>query len=369
LLSRTVATPENTQSASAPRSAVPRLAALDLLRFVAALGVVSYHYLAVRSDIGWGAPATKIFPRISWMATWGSLGVDLFFIISGFVILYSAWGRSPQEFVAARTARLAPAYISVVLLTGIVLPVLRGTLSTNGAMTTIINLTMEQFAYGVANVDGPMWTLWVELCFYILIGLLLATKMSYRSVLVFIALWPLVGQLVGSAGLGKLLVGSYSPLFATGMSLFLVYKFGHNVIHWTLVVLNGILGAGLRGRLEVLDMAERSGYAIPAAGVFFMILAIVVVVALATLTPARSWSGRLGGWLGRLTYPLYLVHVAWGYELIRIFSKLPHWWTLGLVVLGVLLLACAINLLVERPTHDRLRNRLLKAFTSADLGR
>lgn len=99
-----------------PSSSQPRFFLLDLLRLGAALAVVAYHWTA-RSHRYWGRPPTEEFQFVSKLSGYGALGVQLFFIISGFVILMSAQGRSVGQFVASRVARLFPAYWVAVLAT------------------------------------------------------------------------------------------------------------------------------------------------------------------------------------------------------------------------------------------------------------
>ncbi|MCS4089982.1 peptidoglycan/LPS O-acetylase OafA/YrhL [Rhizobium sp. BK176] len=82
-----------------------RLPVLDMLRFVAALGVLLYHFLYAGSKEGIypGVPAVGLF-SIGW------LGVDVFFVISGLVIAISTEGRTGAEFARARFMRLFPAF-------------------------------------------------------------------------------------------------------------------------------------------------------------------------------------------------------------------------------------------------------------------
>ncbi|GMA87194.1 hypothetical protein GCM10025868_24440 [Angustibacter aerolatus] len=98
----------------------PRLAALDGLRFVAALAVVLYHFTGIRST-HWGTTDPTPFGPLSAVTRYGFLGVPLFFFISGFVILMTAWGRDVPHFAASRVGRLFPAYWAGVLLTGALL--------------------------------------------------------------------------------------------------------------------------------------------------------------------------------------------------------------------------------------------------------
>ena len=86
-----------------------RMGSLDLLRLIAALSVLCFHYL-FRASI---APPVLVhgYPEVAPFAMYGYLGVNLFFLISGFVIAWSAEGRSWTEFAAARFARLYPGFL------------------------------------------------------------------------------------------------------------------------------------------------------------------------------------------------------------------------------------------------------------------
>ena len=50
------------------------------------------------------------FPAIANVTKYGYLGVNLFLLISGFVILVSSDGKSPRQFVISRIVRLYPTY-------------------------------------------------------------------------------------------------------------------------------------------------------------------------------------------------------------------------------------------------------------------
>ena len=92
---------------------MPRVEALDLLRLVAVLGVVLYHF-------GFWGPGASGIPAIPWLtpvAKYGFLGVPAFFVISGFVIAYSAEGRTAVGFAIARFSRIYPTFVFCMTLT------------------------------------------------------------------------------------------------------------------------------------------------------------------------------------------------------------------------------------------------------------
>ena len=80
------------------------LATLDLLRLVAALSVVLFHYFF--RGAADGIHLAEGYPEVAGYALYGYLGVNLFFLISGFVIAWSAEGRAWEQFALARFVRL-----------------------------------------------------------------------------------------------------------------------------------------------------------------------------------------------------------------------------------------------------------------------
>lgn len=173
------------------RTPAPRFFFIDLLRFAAAGAVVLYHFGAYPEGALGQAPSTAA-PELFHIAKYGAYGVDLFFVISGFVILMSGWGRTPAQFIASRIARLYPAYWVAVLLTSIL--VIGSGSTPFDPQKILVNLTMLQSAYNIGHVDPVYWTLFVELHFYVLAGIVLALRPSANHLLLFAAAWPIVGS-------------------------------------------------------------------------------------------------------------------------------------------------------------------------------
>lgn len=222
-----------------------------------------YHYTA-RRHTQWEAPTIETFPFVSQFSAYGFMGVQLFFLISGFVILMSVEGRSVGEFVAARISRLFPAYWAAVILTAILIEFIAG--DQLGKSVTLVqvltNLTMLQQWTGVPHVDGVYWTLAVELLFYVLIGIFMSTKLTVEKITWLAFLWPLAALIADRSNmqfLATFLSPAYAPLFAAGMMLYVIYSRGSNLLRWMLVVGNGILGTQQTIMYDVANAERLTG--------------------------------------------------------------------------------------------------------------
>ncbi len=167
-----------------------RLVELDALRFVAAFAVMSFHYLAASRSL-WNEHPTTLFSEVNRLTTLGILGVELFFLISGFVILMSVWGRTIGQFAISRVARLYPAYWFAVLVI-FILYRFSGVSGFDPKLDDgeyLLNLTMLQGAFGVGHAGSVFWSLWVELRFYVLVAVFSLFGVTVRRCLVFMGTW------------------------------------------------------------------------------------------------------------------------------------------------------------------------------------
>lgn len=344
-----------------------RLYALDGLRFCAALAVVLYH-LTARFNAGIDGMPTEAFPGLSAWTRWGSVGVQLFFVISGFVILLTAWRADLPSFAASRVSRLMPAYWVSVLLNALVFGVIwrTGYAVANGgaeisSLQVLVNLTMVQSAVGQADVTTSYWTLWPELLFYLGVAVMIRRGITANRVLGIAVCWPLLGLVARQVPmLETLMVTQWSPFFAGGMALFLIYRGGHAVLPWLVVGFNTVVGA-----VTVIDFQARVmpiGTGMDSDPRIAGVLGVLCfgAVALVTVTPLARTGGRWLAWAGALTYPLYLMHEAVGWSLLRVLiGRIGPWAALGVAVGVALVLAALIHLVVEQPFAGRLRSAAL----------
>jgi peptidoglycan/LPS O-acetylase OafA/YrhL len=328
--------------------------------------VLTYHFTA-RTNDAWGQPVSQVFNNVSPWSSYGALGVQLFFVISGFVILMSAWDKPLSTFVSSRIGRLFPAYWVSVLLTGVLILFFW---QPGGRTTTwdaiLVNLTMVHSGVGVGHVEGVYWTLWCELLFYLLIGSFLVIGITPGRVLAFCAAWPVLASLAlrNDAGLlGTLLIPQYAPLFAGGMLLHYIHRQGHSPLAWSLVIFNAILASNATVASYLPVMAKNTGHVISPALVWLAVSGSFALIAVATLTPLRNLSWRWLTTCGALTYPLYLTHETIGKWVIHlVHPSLPGHVTLVLATTWCVALAWLIHRFVERPLGPRLRHGVLASL-------
>jgi peptidoglycan/LPS O-acetylase OafA/YrhL len=316
---------------------------------VAALAVVGWH-LTAAPTAGWdGNP----FGGLTAATRYGWLGVELFFLISGFVICMSGWGRSVGEFAASRVARLYPAYWLAVLLAAAVLV---GFLHSELTWPQLAaNLTMLQNPLGVRDIDPSYWTLAVELRFYLLFAIVLAIGVTYRRVVYFCVVWLAASVFVsGQPWLAWLISAENVPYFVAGMALFLIHRFGATPLLWGIVTASWLIALyRLDSHIDVALHSRDAATWLPGAAVVTACFGVMALVA----TGRLNWFDR--PWLvtaGALTYPLYLIHQSLGVTVIhRLHRVVPAWVLLAVLVAALLGLAWLVHRFVERPLAARLK--------------
>ncbi|MEU9149507.1 acyltransferase [Streptomyces sp. NPDC048417] len=357
-----------------------RLTAIDGLRSVAAVMVAAYHFLGTPTPHFWGrAELRDSAPLLHEISRYGWLGVEFFFLISGFVICMSCWGRTPAQFTVSRISRLFPAYWCAVLL--VVLLVLVSRLGHRPAATrvdprTVLgNLTMAPGPLGLDPVDGVSWTLWVEARFYLLMAALLVFGLSYQRVVAFCGAWLLAGVIaleLHSPLLDEFALPRYTGLFVAGIVLHLMHRFGQNLLLWLL------LGLAWCYQLTVLELrvadhaAVPTGEGRPSWAVCAVVLTLCLgLLALAGIGPLTGLRWRWPVTAGALTYPFYLIHQSLGIPLakglIQAFPRLGPLPSMTLSVICVLGLSLLVHTLVERRLGRRLRHRLTLDMRPRDL--
>jgi peptidoglycan/LPS O-acetylase OafA/YrhL len=350
-----------------PDRGTGRVAVLDGLRLLAALSVVLFHF-AGQVERGWHRSTHELFGGLQAVASLGWLGVNLFFLISGFVICMSAWGRPLSAFFASRVVRLYPAYWFAIVLTTAFVAVFPHLHGRRSGLQVLANLTMLQSPLGVPDVDPVYWTLWVELHFYLLFAVVVWRGVTYRRVVAFCLLWTVASVVATAARLPlvDLLVGpAYSGWFVAGIVLYLIYRHRPTLLLWGILGVSWVL---TELRLTGL-LATQSAKVGRDLGWWVPTLANLACFALVTVV-ALGWTDRLRHrWLtvaGSLTYPLYLIHLEIGWTTIRLLDgRVPPWPLLSGLIAAMLVLAWLVHRFVERPVARLMKPALTRAL--ADL--
>ncbi|MGX9941764.1 acyltransferase family protein [Bradyrhizobium denitrificans] len=319
-----------------------RIEYLDGLRGIAIIAVVMFHgYVAFPDTLPFGDRFAVIPLRLGWQ------GVQLFFLISGFVILMSLEAcNDVASFVARRWLRLFPAMlICSCFILGLENIIGAGPNSPKTWINLIPGLTFLNPALihsltglSIASMEGSFWSLYVEVVFYIVFGLAyFAGGRAFAVALIFaIFLCSLGLRLIFGLDLSSL--GSriaaatdwigfiHFGWFSSG-ALFYLY-WSHR--RWPMLAL--AISAGLISAATArFAIPERMGLCV-----------VVLLFATAVTVPLwqRALSSRVLLFFGFISYPLYLVH----YPIIR--ALLPavavHAPVLPSLLLPVAPIACAV---------------------------
>jgi peptidoglycan/LPS O-acetylase OafA/YrhL len=341
-----------------------RINEIDLLRFVAAMSVVIFHY-AFRGFAADGL-SDMPYPALSSWAKYGYLGLDLFFMISGFVILMTAANGSLRKFVTSRIARLYPAFWACCTLTFLV-ALFFGAPNSVSIGQYLVNLTMLSEFVKVPSIDGVYWSLFIEIRFYLLVALVLILGQIKRSQSL-LALWlggSILLQLFPMGRLNVLLVVEYSTYFIAGATCFLIWSRGFSKARG--LILLGAWGLALVQADQRLE-AFRTHYQVPMNGA--IVAGIVTTCFTIMLAVACQWTGALGRvrWvmLGAVTYPLYLLHQNIGFAIFNAYypkvnAHLLLWGTIALMI-GI---SYAIHRLIEKPLGNLLKGAIDRGFHQA----
>lgn len=274
-----------------------RLGGIEACRGIAASAVVLYH-VSRHLDFVYGAPVLKrIFQ-------FGHAGVDLFFVISGFIILFVHYDdiNHPQRsghYIARRATRIFPVYW-VALTTTILLSFLGGRELPSGVrvMWSVTLLpSHEQPLLGVA------WTLQYEIVFYAAFLLLILNRMMGLTALAFWLWWIGLESAVDGGPLPGSLYSPYNVEFFFGMLV--AYWLRNKSMPFPRSVLGiGILLFAVAALME--DLGFFDGYAGTGRFIYGLPAALVILGVAESDRQGLLDVPTLLRELGRASYSIYL---------------------------------------------------------------
>lgn len=371
--------PTEDRDLSASQASPSRIEFANILRGFAALSVIIFHYLAVF----WTRPKVVAHlvnapePSPGFIVTpWpleqfhkatlvdmGAFGVAIFFLISGFVIPFSLRKTTMAGFCVNRMFRILPTYVagfSVTLLAIWTCSKLFG----QAWPFTLSEVLVHYFpgARDMAwsrNIDGVVWTLEIEVKFYLLCALMIPLFRRGSSITLGVpfvlacACFILAGFL---PALARWNPAAYRAALALALSgTYITYMFIGVVFHW---LHQGRLPADkaylLAGSLfGVFCVQWYTGPFHANFGGAWNFAWGLLAFAFAFSFQRFFRANGVFDFFANISYPLYVVHGVAGYAALRILLeyRMNPWMALGVVGVGAIGVAWLIHVLIEKPSQ------------------
>lgn len=270
------------------------LTGLNSLRGLAALLVCLYHFTN-------GALPKVVVPTTQWLFARGTLGVEVFFVISGFIIPYSLVGKNHQArgilaYLKKRILRInPPAYVVLTLTIGqaffIDKIIQHGTKYTHAITGPSL---LHNFLFTIPYthytwIVGVLWTLAIEFQFYLFVGVLFTGLFERKSVGVFVSVYLAVAALY-----------YFFPAQDSFLQYGALFALGGVALLWQQQRLSRLLYGGLLMLFSGLLYWQLGAY-VAAAG----LLTALALNSLQVQVPGL-------GFLGKISYSFYLLHILVG---------------------------------------------------------
>ncbi len=319
-----------------------RVRVVDLLRGFAAVSVTWYHLTG-------GGKFLPHLPVLARLSHYSYLGLDVFFVISGFVLPWSLYRanyrlRSYGSFLLRRVVRIDPPYLCVIVLTLILgylsshTPGFAGAQPFIGWAAVFGHIAFLNAFTGQPWLSPVFWTLAIEFQYYVLIGLIFPLVVSSsRVVRACVAMAFLIAPHIVRRD-------TWLPGEACVFLLGIV----------TFQFRSGLLPKGqyfATLAVATLDLGYVLG---PAIAVASLSAALLIAYADRLRLPLQS---RFLLWLGSISYSLYLIHVPIGGRVVNLAHRMPQtWWMQSAEAIAALcaslVAAAVLYRLVEKPSRE-----------------
>lgn len=351
---------------------------LDIARGIAALGVFLFHI----SD-----GLQQSMPAVASVFRFGSLGVPLFFVISGYVISASAdaiirKNESANAFLKRRFLRIFPPFWCSILVV-VALPYLIAAISmlksgiyevplpqflalTGGEWLQLISLSKVFLAEDgdlqgqFSQVNSVYWTLAIEFQFYLMVYLALLFRHHFLLIIATVTAASLV-LLAYPQALNSGLFLYFWPMFALGIVLFHVIKHDWKIDRLAVSAPAVALLLGTLLSLAYLgSLGEVLGKLFPSVSLGFATVCTLILwlgqpigqVLEAAKHGGLRWLIKAAAFLGVISYSVYLLHgklFELPAMLVRQLVPMSHPLNAILTVLGTLALCAVFYIYCEKP--------------------
>lgn len=339
-----------------------KLVSIQWLRGLAAIGVVWFHAMFLITNNGLQSYQT-MYGDIRQI---GSIGVDVFFVISGFIVSISAANStSVKAFVENRLLRVWPMYAVATVLYLLVRP----DRSDLGDLAMSLALLQPAGPASTSPTLPPGWTLLFEATFYAVIAAAMLWR-SRRTLAERITLIVVGLVILGSAyGFSRPfnvvslnIIGNPITLeFLFGVGIGRVWASGYRLPSWAATAM---FAAGaffiLRDAMHGMSGEWGSGNTLDGSMSWLRlrtwgIYAALIVASAALRSPVPEGSGRVLSFLGDASYSIYLFHMHvqdWLLHRLDLFGEMS--------TDGIILSATLVSILVGVVAHVVLERPILR---------
>ncbi len=275
-----------------------RMVGIDLLRGLCAAAVMMFHLLFLfpySGAVPWGMTAPHI-------TQYGYLGVEVFFMISGFVISMSAEGKTRRQFLASRLARILPTFWICLGITIFVMACV-GRLPPTAQIAA--NLFVGAVFFGSKYIDGSYWSLTVEILFYSAVFLFVMGDRFRSRIMWFSLFWTFL-TLVNffyKIPIASIHSANWAPYFSIGIFMYL------NCTDTRRIYSVGILYSVALSSVHAHFYATKNSLPLinPILTSIIIIISSIIMLMLTKFSISPRFN-HLIITIGAISYPLYLVH-------------------------------------------------------------
>ena len=335
---------------------------LQILRGFAALMVVVHH------SVGSIKYYHKIqHPVLDFIGSTGKYGVDFFFVLSGFIISYSAFYKYDEpnafkNYVKNRLIRIYVPYLPIGIFMLLVYTLLPNFSNGNRELSVLTSLTLIPYGNPALSVA---WTLSFELFFYLVFSI----SFFFRKLWIyFISIWYVL-ILVFNYGCNltastnnaflKLFFSTYNIEFLIGFYLsWLVIKkikFTKKTIFVSLIL---TLSSFLFIKLNKIELFKFD------LNFLFSIFTFIIVYIAIVFYNKKINKSSLFMMIGNATYSIYLIHNPLQMIVLRFYPKINSYFGVFIAVLLVLILSSFIGylyyLIFEKKAINFIKSKLIK---------
>ncbi len=348
---------------TAPPSGKGTIHGVQVLRGAAAVLVILYHVTANLHDAG--------FPRLPVLA-FGNGGVDLFFLISGFVMAYTTREWPPETrawwiFLRRRLQRIVPLYwalTSLKVAAVLAVPALfrNDALTVWNIVASYLFIPAWDAKHAISPVISAGWTLCFEMFFYIAFAACLALRQRPLTVLtpLFVLLAAVGTQREPSWGAVATLLDPLLLEFVAGMWIATLARPAtrDRTATWSGVALIGSLALVCSELVPAIGghLWRVVAWGLPAAALLW------ATVSLERQVPFHRW--RVAQLIGDASYSIYLTHVLVLPVMIRVLRGVGDGMAVGAVVSAVLVAGSVLAGLVVYAAVERPLTRLMRGLST-----